>query len=283
MIYLILAIVNVIYGALLLSTLSADTAGFFLVLIIGLVLTIMGLVGVILWIRMVTNTNADASDNHVTIKSWFSLAKSFDIVLVVGLLFKAFILQPFIVEGSSMEPNFHDKEIMLVDKISYHLREPQRGDIVIFEAPKNPEDDYIKRIIALPGETVQIAKGKVFINGVILSEDYLPSGQITNNETSSVLFSQTLKTNEYFTLGDNRDNSYDSRAWGVLPKANIVGRAWWNIYPFSYFGLVKHVSFIMEENQTLQNYLTTTSDLADKFNYALQTESKFLNERIISI
>lgn len=261
--YLILAIINAVYGALLLSTLSSETPGFYLVLIIGLVLTIMGLVGFILWIRMVIKANNDAPTNHTMIGSWLSLVKSFDIVLVIGLLFKALILQPFIVEGSSMEPNFHNQEIMLVDKISYRFREPQRGDVIIFKAPKTPTDDYIKRIVALPGETIQIAKGKVFINGMLLDENYLLPGQITDNGTSAVVFSKTLQTNEYFTLGDNRGNSSDSRMWGIMPRTNIIGRAWWNIYPFSYFDQVEHIVPVIEKNHLLQNYISAVTHYAN--------------------
>lgn len=261
--YLILAIINTIYGALLLSTLTPDTPGFVLVLIVGSVLAVMGLVGFVLWARLAANVSRDVSNAHAPIKSWFSLAKSFDIVLVIGLLFKALILQPFIVEGSSMEPNFHDKEIMLVDKISYRFKTPARGDVIVFKAPKNPGEDYIKRIIGLPGETVQIAKGEVFINGVLLNENYLPSSEVTDNETGKLLFSQTLKTNQYFVLGDNRGNSSDSRTWGVMPRANLIGRAWWNIYPFSSFGRIKISPPVIEKDQILQNYLSATFNFAN--------------------
>lgn len=263
--YLILAIINAVYGVLLLSTLSSDTPGFYLVLIIGLILTIMGLVGLILWIRMVIKTNNDTSAGHIMIDSWMSLVKSFDIVLVIGLLFKALILQPFIVEGSSMEPSFHNQEIMLVDKISYRFKAPQRGDVVIFKAPKSPGDDYIKRIIAVPGETVQITKGKVFINGMLLDENYLSPGQATDSGTSMVVFSKTLQTNEYFVLGDNRNNSSDSRMWGIMPKNNIIGRAWWNIYPFLYFDHVQNIVPIIEKNQLLQNYISAVNHYANYF------------------
>jgi len=263
--YLILAIINAVYGVLLLSTLSADTPGFYLVLIIGLILTVMGLAGFILWIRMVIKTNSDSPSDQTAIKSWMSLVKSFDIVLVIGLLFKALILQPFIVEGSSMEPSFHNQEIMLVDKISYRFRQPQRGDVIIFKAPKNPGDDYIKRVIAVPGETIQIAKGKVFINGMLLDENYLSPGQTTDNGTSAVLFSKTLGTNEYFMLGDNRGNSSDSRMWGIMPKANIIGRAWWNIYPFSYFDHIQNIVPVIEKNHLLQNYISAVNRYANYF------------------
>lgn len=263
--YLILAIINAVYGVLLLSTLSLDLPGFYLVLIIGLILTFMGLVGFILWVRMVVKSNNDIPSDHTLIKSWLSLVKSFDIVLVIGLLFKAFILQPFIVEGSSMEPNFHSQEIMLVDKISYRFREPQRGDVIIFKAPKSPGDDYIKRIVALPGETIQIAKGKVFINGMLLDENYLLPGQETDNGTGAVVFSKTLESNEYFTLGDNRSNSSDSRMWGVMPKANIIGRAWWNVYPFSSFDQVEHIVPVIEKNLLLKNYISAVTNYAHNF------------------
>lgn len=263
--YLILAVINAIYGVLLLSTLSLDTPGFYLVLIIGLVLAIMGLAGFIFWIQMIVKSSDCVSGDETMIKSWLSLVQSFDIVLVIGLLFKAFVLQPFIVEGSSMEPNFHSQEIMLVDKISYRFKEPQRGDVIIFKAPKNPGDDYIKRIVALPGETIQIAKGKVFINNMLLDEDYLLPGQITDNGTSAVVFSKNLQANEYFTLGDNRGNSSDSRTWGVMPRANMIGRAWWNIYPFSYFSRVQHIFPVIEKNQLLKNYVSAVTHYAHNF------------------
>lgn len=262
--YLLLAIINAIYGVLLLLTLSSDTPGFYLVLIIGLVLIVMGLSGLILWLRLIINENKDQPESDTLIKSWFSLIKSFDIVLVAGLLFRAVILQPYIVDGDSMEPNFHNKEIMLVDKITYRLREPQRGETIIFQAPKDPNSDYIKRVIGLPGDTVVITKGKIFINGTLISETYLPAGLQTNNESSTDVFRQTMGPEEYFVLGDNRGNSSDSREWGILPKINIVGKAWYIIYPSVYRGKASHTPPTFERDQQLKNYVSTIFSYSHK-------------------
>ncbi|AKM82595.1 TPA: signal peptidase I [Candidatus Berkelbacteria bacterium] len=253
--YLLLAIINAIYGVMLLLTLSSDTPGYYLVLIIGLVLTLMGIFGFIFWIRMAISNNKDEATENTSIESWFSLIKSFDIVLVIGLLFRAVILQPYIVEGSSMDPNFHDKEIMLVDKISYRFHEPQRGDVIIFHAPKVPGDDYIKRIVGLPGETIVISQGKVFVNGMLASENYLPAGLKTENLTATDIFRQTLGPNEFFVLGDNRDNSSDSRDWGILPKINIVGRAWYVLTPWNNHGFVAHNAAILQKDKLMKNII----------------------------
>lgn len=251
---LFIAIINTIYGIFFLKTLSPDTPGLYLVLIIGLFLTIMGLSGFIVWIYSTFKVNPNSNDS--SLKGWFSLIRSFDIVLIIGIVFRIFILQPYIVEGSSMEPNFHDKEIMLVDKINYRFRDVSRGDIVIFHAPKNPGDDYIKRVVGLPGETVVIENGKVFINGGIISESYLTQGQQTTNLKSTGFFTQTLGENEYFVLGDNRDNSSDSREWGILPEINIVGRAWYILIPWNSHGFVKHNAAVISETQLLKNIVS---------------------------
>lgn len=242
--YLLIAIINVIYGILMLLTLDVNTPGFFLVLIIGAVLTLIGLAGFILWLRMVITSVKDEPNQDQPIKNWFGLVKSFDIVLIIGLLFRAFIMQPYIVEGNSMEVNFHDKEILIVDKTSYKFRSIHRGETVIFQAPKSPQDDYIKRIIAFPGETVAIQNGKVKINGKILEEPYLPQGATTL--TSDKIFRLTLGPDQYFVMGDNRGNSSDSREWGVLPKVNVIGRAWLVVSPFSQKGIVPKFSPLLQ-------------------------------------
>lgn len=224
----------------MLLTLDVNTPGFFLVLIIGGVLTLIGLAGFILWLKMVIISVKDEPNQDQPIKSWFSLVKSFDVVLIIGLLFRAFIMQPYIVEGSSMEINFHDKEILIVDKISYKFHQIHRGDTIIFQAPKNPQDDYIKRVIAFPGETVMIQNGKVKINGMLLEEPYIQNG--TQTLTSDKIFRLTLGPDQYFVMGDNRGNSSDSREWGPLPKVNVIGRAWIIVSPFNQKGIVQKFS-----------------------------------------
>jgi len=238
--YLIIALINSVYGVLLLVTLRADTAGFYLVLFIALVLTILGFVGLGLWFWKIFFT-PKSSDQSTALKSWYQLAKGIDILLVLGLLFRSFILQPFLVEGQSMEPNFHDKEFLLVDRVSYKFNQPQRGEVIIFRFPKNTAEDYIKRIIGLPGENVRIENGHIFINNLLLNESYLPPNTKTDVAINpSNTLDLTLQPGEYFVLGDNRNNSSDSREWGTVPAQNIIGRAWFVAYPLENFGKVKN-------------------------------------------
>lgn len=184
-------------------------------------------------------------------------------VITVGLLvffFRFFIIQPYYIIGSSMEPDFHNGEYLFIDEASYHLRSPQRGDVVVFKHPdetciayvenspilrnflQGPCKNYIKRIIGLPGETIKIKDGKVFVinsknpKGIELKETYIGSGVKTlGNQTVSV------GNDEYFVLGDNRkpNASSDSREWGLLNKKYIVGKAWLKLLPVSEAGFVK--------------------------------------------
>ena len=179
MIYLLISIANAIYGILLLLTLSADTPGFFIILTIGILLTILGLSGFVLWLRMAINTSKeDTNQPDTSIKNWFGIAWPFDVVLIIGIIFRLFILQPYIVDGPSMESDFHDKEAILVDKITYDFRQPKRGEVVVFKAPLNSRVDYIKRIIGLPGDTVIIENGTVSISGTPIEENYLQERKI---------------------------------------------------------------------------------------------------------
>jgi len=238
--YLIIALINSIYGILLLVTLRSDTTGFYLVLFIASVLTILGLVGLSLWFWK-TFVTSKSSDQSTALKNWYQLAKGIDILLILGLFFRSFVLQPFLVEGSSMEPNYHNQEFLLVDRASYKFKQPQRGEVIIFQFPKNIDEDYIKRIVGLPGENIKIENGQIFINGLLLNENYLPSNTQTDVRANPEdTLNITLNPGEYFVLGDNRDNSSDSREWGTVPEKNIIGRAWLIAYPFENFGKVKN-------------------------------------------
>lgn len=234
-------------------TLSSDTPGFFIILAIGLILAIMGVAGLVFYLNNFFKANKGQPVDETSIKGWFSLIKSLDVVLVLGLLFRAFIIQPFIVDGASMESNFHNNEAILVDKISFRLSPIKRGEVIIFKAPKNPVDDYIKRVIGLPGEKVTIASGKVFINGSLLSEPYLASQTVTL-AGSGKTFQITVAPNQYFVLGDNRSNSSDSRDWGLVPNENIIGRAWLIVYPLSDKGFVTYPQPVIEKNKPLTNF-----------------------------
>lgn len=152
------------------------------------------------------------------------------IALVIVLPIRYFLFQPFIVSGDSMVPNFHSGDYLIVDEISYRLSEPDRGDVIVFNFPKDTTQRFIKRVIGLPGETIEISNGEVKIikNGeaFTLNEAYLPSDFKTYGEVKAV-----LQENEYFVLGDNRAYSFDSRSWGVVPRKNIIGKAFFRILP----------------------------------------------------
>lgn len=156
--------------------------------------------------------------------------------VVIGLVIFFVVLHFFVVtilpiSGASMEPNFKSGEWILLDKISYFLKEPGRGDAVALRFPGDPKHErYIKRIIGLPGEKIELRSGAIFINGRMFHEAYLPSGQMT--EPHSNITNTTLGKDEYYLLGDNRYNSNDSRDWGVAKRGDFIGKARYVIFPF---------------------------------------------------
>lgn len=164
--------------------------------------------------------------------SFFEIFKIFLIAFLIVIPIRYFLFQPFFVRGSSMEPSFHNFDYLIIDEISYRLREPTRGEVVVFKYPQDPSSRFIKRIIGLPGEEIKVEEGKVFVreNGEFraLQEDYLPSSIITSGN-----FHVLLKEDEYFVLGDNRAFSSDSRRWGPLERDEIVGRVLLRLFPFS--------------------------------------------------
>jgi signal peptidase I len=136
-----------------------------------------------------------------------------------------FAVQNFNVEGPSMEPTLHDGELILVDKWSYLFRPPARGDVIVFVAPPHPDQDYVKRIIAIPGDRITIDNTKVYVDGVLLNERYVSpinQGNIFNYKS---IHNMPIPQGMYFVLGDDRIRSSDSRDWGLVPRANIIGRA----------------------------------------------------------
>ncbi|OGG47614.1 signal peptidase I [Candidatus Kaiserbacteria bacterium RIFCSPHIGHO2_01_FULL_49_13] len=156
------------------------------------------------------------------------------IALLIVLPVRVFIAQPFIVSGASMEPTFENGEYLIIDELSYRFEPPKRGEVVIFRYPKDPSKFFIKRIIGLPDETVELRGSKVIIHnqelpgGFTIEEPYLP----TNVKREDYL-TTTLRDNEYFVLGDNRGASSDSRIWGTLPAENITGRAIVRLLPIT--------------------------------------------------
>ncbi len=169
----------------------------------------------------------------------WDLVKVFVISMAIILPVRYFIAQPFIVSGSSMEPNFYDGQYLVINEIGYTLGTPARGDIIVFKYPKDTTQYFIKRIIGLPGERVKIEDNKVIIynkenpSGFILNETYLPKTDLTfaNGEFNNV----TLGSEEFFALGDNRMASSDSRFWGPVPRKDIVGKVFIRAFPFQSF------------------------------------------------
>ena len=161
------------------------------------------------------------------------------LVIFLGMQFS---LQSYTVSGQSMEPSFVNGEWLLMDKLSYHFSSPKRGDVIIFQPPESSNEPYIKRIIGLPGENIEIYKGKIYIDGKELEETPdLPAIQY-----SSVVHSWEIPEGSYFVLGDNRTNSTDSRSFGLVPKKNIRGKVWIRYWPPSEWGLSPSYSTILE-------------------------------------
>ncbi|NCO05259.1 MAG: signal peptidase I [Candidatus Magasanikbacteria bacterium] len=188
-------------------------------------------------------------------KSFFSVLGLFfleviKVIVLAGItigVVRMFLFKPFYVKGQSMEPNFVQSDYLIIDQLTYGLRHknPERGDVIVFRAPVDLKDFYLKRIIGLPGERVKVESGKVFVyndeypQGFVLEEDY-----ISEETTGSTNVS--LGPNEYFVLGDNRDESFDSRRFGPIQEDTIVGKAWLRGWPFNRVTLFEHHSYLTD-------------------------------------
>lgn len=156
------------------------------------------------------------------------------VALLAVFLIRTYLVQPFLVSGNSMVPNFHHGDYLLVDELSYRFREPSRGEIAVFHYPQNETQFFIKRVIGLPGERIVIQDNTVSIfsddypEGIILDEEYLSNDSLTAGNVDL-----TLDEGEYFVLGDNRSFSFDSRSWGVLGREEIVGVVRLRLWPLS--------------------------------------------------
>jgi len=165
------------------------------------------------------------------------IVETIALALLIFLLVRL-IAQNFRIEGSSMEANLHNGQFLIVNKLVYYLHPPERGDVIVFQAPDSPRKDYIKRVVGLPGEEVEIVDGQVFVNGLRLEESYIaePGTRSWGPEVVGDF--------EYFVLGDNRRNSRDSTNWGMLDGNAIIGKGWICYWPPQDFGLVPHYNFV---------------------------------------
>jgi len=191
---------------------------------------------------LITPTDAQLASQEKRLSFWqkffygtgcaYELTKWIIVLLVIGTLVHFYIGTLFIVDGQSMEPNFHNGQYILVNRWQYNFGKPERGDVVVLRFPGDPEHKkYIKRIIGLPKEMVEIKDGTIYINGIKLIEPYIPAFVLTQPNLS-----RQLREDDYFLLGDNRYNSSDSRIWGICPKRDLIGKAFFTLYPFEMFG-----------------------------------------------
>lgn len=166
-----------------------------------------------------------------------ALLEFIKVALLAGItiaLVRYYLFKPFYVKGASMEPTFIDHEYLIIDELSYRLHTPNRGEIIVFKYPNNQEEYFIKRIIGLPGERVKVSENKVTIynnehpEGLLLDETYIPKNVVTEGEVN-----MSLSKDQYFVMGDNRENSFDSRRFGKVDSSLIVGRTWLRGWPLN--------------------------------------------------
>lgn len=170
------------------------------------------------------------------IRSWFQeLLETLLLALIIFLVINT-LTGRYKVYGQSMEPSLHDGQYLIASKITYWLHPPERGDIVVLQPPTGGEIPYIKRVIGLPQDSVEIQNGRVWVNGIALNEPYI-SGPPSYQKKI------TVQEDTYFVLGDNRNNSSDSHSWGLLPADNVVGKAVFTYWPLTAWGITPHYTY----------------------------------------
>lgn len=175
---------------------------------------------------------------------FLDILEVFVFAIAIFLFVYLLVMQPHKIKGASMEPNFPDGEYLLTDKVSYRFREPERGDVIVFEAPRTDDEEFIKRIIGLPGEKVSIKGGKVYINNQQLKELYLDDALVTSAGSFLLEGKEVVvPENNFFVLGDNRPASSDSRMWGFVSKDKITGRAFVIYWPPPQVGLIQAAEY----------------------------------------
>lgn len=201
-----------------------------------------------------------SSTEQISHAAW-EIFKTVSVILVAALLIRTFLVQPFFVDGNSMQPTFQPSDYLLVNQLSYRFSTPRHGDIVVFKAPPEPKENYIKRIIGVPGDTVELkdnglnVKNGKYPEGVMISEPYIRQGERTLPESDKSRWE--LGNDEFFVVGDNREPgmSSDSRAWGPVPRGNIIGKVALRVYPIASLGTIKQHEY--PEFAQLESILAT--------------------------
>lgn len=187
-------------------------------------------------------------------------------VVFIGSLFIVlylFVMAPHQVRGSSMDDTFHNGEYILTSKISYKFGAPKRGDVIVFKSPKNPDIDFIKRILGLSGDTILIKDGQVFVNGELMNENYIkdttniPGGFIQNG------VEVTVPDGELFVMGDNRPNSEDSRRFGFIPREDVIGKVFFRYFPLTRMGPIKNPIGASDQSANSSKNLVVVSRLPE--------------------
>ena len=186
----------------------------------------------------VANLGAAAAAPEQSLAGWTMVRELLETVVLSVIIFLLIrqVVQNYRIENHSMEPNFYEGQFVLVNKLAYRLGQPERGDVIVFHNPNNPNEDYIKRIVGVEGDSVEIHDQTVFINGQPLPEPF-PHNEIPFGEAVGPV---TVGDEQLFVMGDNRPNSSDSRIIGPIGKDLVVGQAWLRIWPPDVFGLVGH-------------------------------------------
>jgi signal peptidase I len=165
--------------------------------------------------------------------SWRDIAETLALTLVIFLLIRS-VVQNFRIDGVSMEPNFHDGQFLIINKLAYKLGTPSRGDVVVFRYPLDPTRDFIKRVIGLPGDVIEVRRGQVLVNGTPVHEPY---PLLTSAYVRPPI---AVGPDELYVLGDNRNNSSDSHSWGLLPMDLVIGKAWVSYWPPQDWAVISH-------------------------------------------
>jgi signal peptidase I len=185
--------------------------------------------------------------NHIKMRTL--IRETLQVILLALVIFFAihFMIQNFRIDGTSMEPNVHNGEYVIVNKTAYWFgHNPQRGDVVIFQAPDQPQNDRVKRVIGLPGETVEVTgDGTVYITDINGNRSKLEEPYLPTHHSGTSYGPKTVPEGEYFVMGDNRSVSYDSREGGPVPRSNIIGKAWLIIWPLRDWGWAPNRSIVM--------------------------------------